>query len=87
MSEQLSLTISRDEALVLFEMLARFAETSHFGLQHNAEFIALSRICRQLDQSLTEPFLPTYIELLQQARTNVAAGYEGLAPGVIQSEE
>jgi hypothetical protein len=84
MSHDLALTISHDEALVLFELFARFADTDQLILHHNAEFVALSRISAQLDKSLVEPFSSDYALLLSQAQSRVAAGYEGLAPGVVR---
>jgi len=36
--------LSTDEALVLFELFARFSATNELRLRHNAEFVALSRI-------------------------------------------
>ena len=83
MSDDLALTISHDEALVLFELFARFADTNALTLHHNSEFVALSRIAAQLDKSLVEPLSSDYAMLLRQAQSKVAAGYEGLAPGVV----
>lgn len=83
MSHDVVLTVSRDEALVLFEMLSRFSKTNHLSLCHNSEFIALSSISGQLDKALPEPFLPNYSFLLSQAQSSVASGYEGLAPSVV----
>jgi hypothetical protein len=83
MNEDITITLSHDEALVLFDFFARFEETDDgFRLRHNAEFVAFSRISAQLDKSLVEMFLPNYSELLQAARTRLAGDYEGLAPGV-----
>lgn len=82
MSDELILTIPHDDALVLFELFARFSESNQFALRHNSEFIALSRISALLDKSLVEPFLPNYDSLLEQARSRVSAGFEGVAPGV-----
>ena len=83
MSNDLSLKVSRDEALVLFDLFARFEETNRLILRHNAEFVALSRISAQIDKSLVEPFSPDYVLRLSQAQSRVAAGYAGSAPGVV----
>jgi hypothetical protein len=82
MSENITITISRDEALVLFEFFSRFEEKNDFTLRHNAEFLAFSRMSTQLDKLLVEPFQPDYSALLQAARNRIAAGYQGCAPGV-----
>ena len=74
--------LSTDEALVLFELFARFSATNELRLRHNAEFVALSRISAQIDKAVTAPFDAQYEALLAQARERVADGYEGNAPGV-----
>jgi len=83
MSEDITIRLSRDEALVLFEFLSRFDDHDDFKLRHNAESLAFSRLKAQLDKALVEPFRPEYGELLRAARERLAAGYEGLAPGVV----
>jgi hypothetical protein len=82
MSEDITITLSRDEALVLFEFFSRFDESEDFTLRHNAEFLAFSRMSAQIEKALVEPFQPQYSELLRAARDRVAAAYEGQAPGV-----
>ena len=83
MSENVSIQLSHDEALVLFEFFSRFCDDDgDFTLRHNAEFIAFMRISAQLDKALVEPFRPEYEQLLSAARDRLAAGYEGIAPGV-----
>jgi hypothetical protein len=82
MDAQLQIEVSRDEALVLFELLARFQETGTLSVQHPAEFLALSQVAGQLETALVEPFAPEYRELLERARAKLAAGFEGAAPGM-----
>jgi hypothetical protein len=82
MSEDITITLSHDEAPVLFEFFSRFQDSDEFSLRHNAEFLAFCRIAAQLDKSLVEMFRPNYSELLRAARERIALGYEGLAPGV-----
>ncbi len=82
MSENITITISKDEALVLFEFFARFDDSNDFTLRHTAEYLAFTRMSAQLDKAFIEPFQPEYSELLRAARDRVAAGYEGKAPGV-----
>jgi hypothetical protein len=83
MSESVTITLSRDEALVLFEFFARFDELHDFTLRDTAEYLAFSRISAQLDKSLVEPFKPDYEALLKMARDRLAEGYDGRAPGVV----
>lgn len=82
MNKDITVRLSHDEALVLFEFFWRFQETDDFQMTHNAEFLAFSSIAAQLDKALVEPFQPDYRELLSTAQERIAAGYEGCAPGV-----
>jgi hypothetical protein len=83
MSENINITLSHDEALVLFEFFSRFyGDGDDFTLRHTAEYLAFMRISAQLDKALVEPFQSQYKELLRAARDRVAAGFEGSAPGV-----
>jgi len=86
MSEDISLAVTRDEALVLCEFFRRFEETSALVLSNNAEFIALSRISAQLDRQLVEPLQKNFSQLVAAAQERLSKGYEGLAPSVIASE-
>jgi hypothetical protein len=83
MSESVTITLSHDEALVLFEFFARFDESDDFTLRNTAEYLAFSRISAQLDKALVEPFKPDYNALLSAARDRLAEGFEGRAPGVV----
>ena len=74
--------LSRDEALVLFELLARFEDTSELKLKSNAEFVAVSALAASLQSTLVEPFDPEYKGIVAQASERLGFGYEGLAPGV-----
>lgn len=82
MTEDVSIKLTREEALVLDGFFARFVETGQLIMKHNAEYIALMRISAQLDKSLTELFQPDYATKLSKAQQNVADGFEGVAPGV-----
>ncbi|HZK82918.1 MAG TPA: hypothetical protein VFC46_17680 [Humisphaera sp.] len=83
MDQNITISLSRDEAVVLLEFFARFDERDEFVLRHNAEYLAFSRISAQLDEALVEPFKTHWDELLIAARNRLASGYEGRAPGVI----
>ena len=83
MTENVTITLSPDEALVLFEFFSRFCDDrDDFTMQHTAEYLAFMRVSAQLDKALIEPFQPQYTELLQAARDRLADGFEGEAPGV-----
>lgn len=79
---ELSIVLSKDEALVLFEFFARFENTNEFSLHNNAEYLAFSRISAQLDKVLIEPLDSNYQAVLKAAQLRVTKDYEGPAPGV-----
>ena len=60
--------ISRDVALVLFEMLARATPTGAVRPADSADQRALWDLEAELERLLPEPFLPNYSELLEAAR-------------------
>jgi hypothetical protein len=82
MDNSVHVQLSQDQALVLFELFARFQESNRLGLTNNAEFIALSEVAAQIESALVQPFSPHYGELLAEAQARLGEGYEGLAPGV-----
>jgi hypothetical protein len=51
----ISLSLTRDEALVLFEWLAKCDSTDFLGCEDHAEEIVLSRLHAQLEKLLVEP--------------------------------
>ncbi len=73
---KLMLQVSRAEALVLFEFLARCEEAERFSFDDGAEQRVVWLIQAQLERELTEPLQPDYRDLLRQARDAVrnAAG-------------
>jgi hypothetical protein len=86
MSENITITFSNDEALVLFEFFGRFDERGEFTMRHPAEYLAFMRLSAQLDKAFVEPFQPGYLQALRAARERLGAGYEGRAPGVCYDE-
>lgn len=82
MTNPITITLSPDEALVLQEFFARFAESNEFSLSHNSEFIAFMRLSRQLDRASVVPFQDRYAEHLSAAQERLVFGFEGTAPGV-----
>lgn len=71
------LTLSADEALVLFGFFARFDESDEFILRNNTELVALVRVAGLLEKSLVAPFQANYKEKLFAARQRVAEGLRG----------
>jgi hypothetical protein len=72
MSGAVSIELSGDEALVLFEWLAGL-ETAKIAIGE-AEQRVLWRIEGTLEKALVEPFGKGYAELVEQARRRVLGG-------------
>ena len=66
--EYLSLRLSENEALVLFEFVSRFSEQRKLTIEDQAEERMLWDICSSLEKELTAPLNPDYAELLAKAR-------------------
>ena len=67
-----ALSLSEDEALVLFEFLARLDEAERPGLfEDQAEQRVLWNLEVALEKALVAPLRPDYAELLQRARDRV----------------
>jgi hypothetical protein len=66
--EPIRLEIGRDEALVLFELLAEFYDQPALDVPTAAERLALVRLHGALEKTLVEPFKPEYQTLLGSAR-------------------
>jgi hypothetical protein len=64
-------TLTKAEALVLFDFLSRFSETGKMDFEHKAENQVFWNMCCVLESALTEPFCENYEELLQTARESL----------------
>jgi len=63
-----AISLSSDEALVLFEFLQRFVETDELTIAHQAEERLLWNLCGELERRLTVPFSSDCAEQLSLAR-------------------
>jgi hypothetical protein len=70
-SDPVALTLTHDEALVLFEFLSRFLDDEHLTLEDQGEERALWKLQGMLESRLVEILLPNYTELVEQARTRL----------------
>lgn len=68
--------LTRDEALVLFDLLHRFEKTERLDIQHQAEEQALWNLSALLERELAEPFSRDYAEFLEQARARLRTDQE-----------
>ena len=63
--------LSHQEALILFEFLARFKEQDALSIEDQAEQQALWNLAALLEKELVEPFSANYMQLLEQAREHL----------------
>jgi hypothetical protein len=71
----MKLELTADQALVLFEWLARLDERDAFPIEDPAEEQVLWHLHGQLEKLLSEPFRANYRELVEQARARVKASF------------
>ena len=67
----INLTLSKDEALVLFEFLSRFSEEESLEIKDKSEEQVLWNVQGNLEKLLPEPFSKEYSSLIEQARKNL----------------
>ena len=73
MAEQpVVIQLSPDQAVVLFELLARFDEEERLSVADPAEERVLWEVHAQLERTLVAPLDPRYAVLLAAARSRVA---------------
>jgi hypothetical protein len=66
--EDIKILLTKDEGLVLFEMLSRYSESEKLNIEHQSEERALWYLQCILEKVIVEPFKPNYSQLLQAAR-------------------
>jgi hypothetical protein len=71
MAEPVTLTLSRDEAIVLFEWLHRLNAEESRRFEDQAEERVLWNLEASLESTLVEPFKPEYDDILAAARSRV----------------
>lgn len=67
----MTIDLTDDQALVLFEWLARLDEADAFPVEDPAEELVLWALHGQLEKLLRQPFDPRYRELVAEARARV----------------
>jgi hypothetical protein len=68
---EVQISLTADEALVLFEFLSRFEESNELTIVDQAEERALANLLGPLQKQLVSPFRHDYLELLKQARNKL----------------
>lgn len=71
MEEILQINLKKDEAIVLFEFLARFSDDEILEIADQSEERVLWDIHCNLEKLLAEPFAENFAEILKSARENV----------------
>jgi hypothetical protein len=64
-------TMTRAEALVLFEFLSRFDQDAQLDIRDKAEELVLWHVQGAFERVLTEPFAADYGQRLETARETV----------------
>jgi hypothetical protein len=70
-TDSLTITIGRAEALVLFDLLTHFRGDSHLLIRNDAERVTLGVVEGCLEKVLAEPFLEEYEQILEKTREKV----------------
>jgi len=68
MTEHVTLTFDRDEALILFDLLGALGDEPSVIIRDNADRLTLTRLGSALGNALAEPSLPEYGQILSEAR-------------------
>ena len=71
MSEHVTLTLSRDEAIVFYEWLTRFNSSKEHRFEDQAEQRVMWDLEASLESTLSEPLRADYDQLLADARSRV----------------
>lgn len=69
--KQITLFLSIDEGLVLFEFLSRYEETEILVIDDQSEERVLWNICAELEKQLVAPFASDYRQKLEESRSKV----------------
>ena len=73
-NEDIPISLTGDEALVLFDLLHRWEGDGEVGApRHDAERVALWSLSALLERVLWEPLDPRYAELVSAARARLTA--------------
>ncbi len=72
MTNKVTIELTKDETLVLFEFLVRFNQADHKTIfEDQAERKVLWIIESHLEKILVEPFLPNYTDLIRLSRDKI----------------
>jgi len=66
--EKINISLSKEEALVLFEFLSRYLDTDKLEIEDQSEAQALWDLASLFEKELVEPFDKNYQDILAKAR-------------------
>jgi len=72
MQDTITIVFSKDEALVVFELLSEFRDQPTLAVRDDGERAALWNLGAILEENLSEPFLPEYQSILNEAKRRLA---------------
>ncbi len=79
-----TLTLKKEEALVLFELLADIKEEAVIPIRDRAERTAIWNLAALFESKLAEPFMQDYAAIIQEAKSRLALD---LLPGTEQASQ
>lgn len=69
MTDKVALELTKDEAIILFDFLSRFNQTDHADIfEDEAEKIVLWNVETVLENTLVEPFMSDYDDIIKRTR-------------------
>src|SRR5262245_54565847 len=71
LKEDVAITLSKAEALILSEFTQRFSQTNILSVEHPSERQALWNLCCVFEKALTEPFDGNFPEIMERARAEL----------------
>lgn len=69
--DEVTLKITKDEALVLFDFLSRFSNEDKLSIQDQAEERALWNLTCVFEKQLAEPFDENWLQIIEAARNRL----------------
>ncbi len=69
--DSINLNITKDEALVLFELVSRYSNTDILSIEHQSEQRALWNLTCVFEKTINEAYDIEYKEALELARSNL----------------
>lgn len=71
--DNVDIKLTKDEALVLFELLSRYSNSDVLSANDGAEQHVLWRLNGLLEKTLAEPFRHDYSEILNAAKSRLGS--------------